>query len=87
LNFQIPIPLGSLPITLYCISDASVAFVPNQPFKTIVDYSGGLEAIFDNEGFTIAGESYNYREKIWYKDSPSVVEWLQRQKLIMPILQ
>jgi hypothetical protein len=79
-QWQIQVGLGTLPVQLVCLSDASVAFVKSQPFKTIVDNN----AMFSEDGFTIGKDDYQYNTKIWYKEIPSVLEWLVAQKLESP---
>lgn len=86
MGIQIP----GLPILLYCVSDASVILVPQTKFKTILDRSeasGGITAILDNEGFSIGGESFNYNEKIFYKEIPAMLQWLKQLNMEMPTFQ
>lgn len=79
--------LGGL-ATLHLISDGSVAFTPNQQFKTIVDAPSepsNVPAIFDMEGFKIGDEEFSYGVAYRYKHIESMLQWLQAQKLISPI--
>lgn len=89
-NFQIGIQVPGLPIALYAISDASLVLVPQSKFKTIVDRSeasGGITAILDNDGFSLNGESFNYNEKIFYKEIPAMLQWLKQLNMEMPTFQ
>lgn len=89
-NFQVGIQMPGLPIVLYAISDASVALVPQNKLKTLIDVpseSGGITAILDNEGFSINGISFNYNEKIFYKEIPAVLQWLKQLNMEMPTFQ
>lgn len=79
-HFQIAVPIGTLPLQLVCISDASIAFVKTQDFATIVDDG----ATFSKDGFTIGKEDYQYSTKIYYKEIPDVLQWLVAQKLESP---
>lgn len=90
MNFQISLPLSTLPIMLYCISDSSVVLVPQTKFKTLIELpseSGGITAILDNEGFSIGGESFNYNEKIFYKEIPAMLQWLKQLNMEIPTFQ
>lgn len=85
---QLPIRLGSLPISLVLISDGSVAFVKSCNFKTICDVPEGVGevvAIFDNEGFQLGNTSnFCYNVAYKYKEIPDMLSWLQQQNLQEP---
>lgn len=89
-NFQVGIQIPGLPIVLYAVSDSSVVLVPQTKFKAILDRSkasGGITAILDNEGFSIGGESFNYNEKIFYKEIPAMLQWLKQLNMEIPTFQ
>lgn len=82
-HWQVSVPLGTLPIQLVCISDASVALVRTSNFATIFDGT----AVFANESFTIANVEYEYNKKVYYKQVPEFLAWLVAQNLELPEIQ
>lgn len=86
--FQVQVGLGSLPIVLFCLGDGSVAMQPSQQFSAVFDQQlEGVQAMFDMNGYSIDGVEYKYGEKVFYKEIPSVLQWLQKQELQMPVFQ
>ena len=86
MTFQVPIPIAGMPLTLICLGDGSIAIQPSQQFSTLIDQQlGGISAMFNMEGFTIGAEEYKYNTKIFYKAAPNVLQWLQQQKMVMPV--
>lgn len=79
-QFQTSVPLAGLPLQLILMSDASIALVRTQEFETVIDG----DTVFGKEGFSIKGEEYQYNSKYWYKQMPSLLEYLQGLELIMP---
>jgi hypothetical protein len=75
----------NFPVQLMLILETSkVAFVVVNSFKTIYDMStDDVDAYFDMEGFSIGYNSYKYNTQYDYKNIPSMLKWLQKQKLIL----
>ena len=84
--FQVQVGLGSLPIVLFCLGDGSVAMQPSQQFSAVIDQQlEGVQAMFDMNGYSIDAVEYKYGEKVFYKEIPSMLQWLKRQQLQMPV--
>ncbi len=82
---QIKTQLAGLPIAIHYLSDSTIAFSPLGQFNTIVDNDGRV--IYDNEGIHVEGEHLEWATQYEYKDIPSVLEWLQRENLVEPVVQ
>lgn len=89
----VQVPLGRLPLTLFCLSNGTVAIGLSQhplaPFKDLLDvFPDGVSAHFHTEGFEVSREGtveqYSYGEQIRYKQQPLLLKWLQQQELESP---
>ena len=81
----IQVQIGNLPLVLQCFSNGLVSILRMADFKTIIDQDENkTTAMFDNSGFKIGEESYNYGEAIEYKHNTEVLTWLQKQGLTSP---
>ena len=88
--YQIQLSLQTLPILITCNSEGRVGFSPQGVFKTLVDTYGEANskvAIFDMAGFII--DSIEYKYNVWYdyKNLPSLLEYLKKLEMKMPIFQ
>lgn len=87
---QVAVQLGGFPISLMCLSNGTIGFMPNAQIGTIyTSPEGGLLGsivtdenikIFDNE----QQSEYSYNQLIDYKHEPLLLKWLQGLELIMP---
>lgn len=89
--YQLITSLGeALPISLILLTDGvhgQVAFIKTSQFKTIFDQPASPEAIaavFDEEGFKIGEEEFNYNMSIEYKHNETLLKWLRQQNLQLP---
>ena len=69
----------TLPFIVGFNLNKQVGLIPQKQFKTIVDDSGGLLSVFDNEGYSINGLEYEYGQ--WYDCEGSLQVWLVAQHL------
>ncbi len=78
---QIPINIGSFPIQLILCPNATLAFVRRANFNNIIDG----EAVFTNTESCIEGNVFSYDTLYPYKNIPSMLQWLIRQDMFLPI--
>ena len=90
---QLQVGIANLPINLILISgnaEPSVAFVRVADFKPIFDmpeHPNGISAEFHNDKFLIDNEEYIYNHCYAYKSIPSLLAWLQQQRLTLWLLE
>lgn len=84
----IQISLGNLPLTLQLFNNGLLSIVRVANFNTIIDQPEivGVSAIFDNNGFIIGNDNYEYGHLIEYKHIPDVLNWLQQQNIQNPFM-
>jgi hypothetical protein len=84
--FQVQVPIAGLPVHLILLSDGSLVFIKVGRVGVIFDMPDtGVQAIFDERGFSIDGVEYSYNTIYNYKMTPSMLTWLQQQNLIEPV--
>ena len=84
--YHCQLQLAELPVHLVLMGDGTLAFIPVQQFKTILDQpEEGMTAIFSQENFSIGGAEFDYGTKYFYKEFPTMLQWLAEQKLEMPL--
>ena len=92
-EYQIQIPLGSLPVHLILIGNKEhgrVVFTKVLPFSYVFDMGeNGIAAAFYPDEFHIIGddvtEIFDYDTIYEYKELPVMLEWLKRQNLRQPL--
>jgi hypothetical protein len=91
--YQLQTAIGeTLPISLVLLTDGqrgAVVFIKTRQFATIIDLSEKdgkhtICAIFDMDGFKIGDEEYDYNHAYEYKEIPEMLEWLERQGMVLP---
>lgn len=93
IEYQVQIPLGSLPVHLMLIGNkvnGRVAFTKIMPFNYVFDVcENGIIAAFYPDEFDIIGEgsteTFYYDTVYDYKELPVMLEWLKRQNLRLPL--
>lgn len=83
----IQVHIDGWPLVIQCFENGLITIYRSAEFKTILDQPNSTEdlvAIFDNDGFTIGTESYDYGAFIDYKNTPDVLKWLKQQGLKNP---
>ena len=94
--FQAQIPIGNLPVQLVLVGSKGsgrVVFVRVAPFKVIFDttedgkfiraaFYDDVFHIFDNGGGY--EEVFSYNTIYDYKEIPVMLDWLQKQNLMLP---
>lgn len=95
MEYQIQVPLGSLPVALVLVGNqwqGRVAFVKVAPFITVFDCGkegSNISAAFYQDEFHIFGsvdgeEVFEYDTIYDYKELPVMLEWLKQQNLQEP---
>jgi hypothetical protein len=94
--YQLQTSVGeTLPVSLVLLTDGQrgwVVFIKTRQFTTIIDMAenpedgkySGISAVFDMDGFSIAGEEYRYNTPIAYIEIPEMLQWLKAQNMVMP---
>lgn len=86
MTFQVQLALANLPVQLLLLSSGHVAFTRVANFKTIWNLPPD-DAVFTNEDFSIAGETFQYYTAYNHKEFPEMQKWILAQNLTQPILQ
>ena len=85
-QMQIQVPIANLPVNLVLLNNETLAFIRVNNFKAIFDNPenpSGTSAVFYEDKFLIDNVDYNYNQTYPYKTMPSMLLWLQQQRLIL----
>ncbi len=81
--------IGSLPVSLLCLEDATIVLQPLVPSFPVYLDIGTPAALIDASGVHIGDwgqeETYSYGTRYAYKEIPVLLAWLQRQGMINPV--
>lgn len=87
--YQVQLPIGDshrFPVQLVLRQDGAIAFVKVYAGKFSIcgDSDTPTSHIFDEAGFTIGGEDFEYNTAYEYKTIPAMLKYLQQQNLVNP---
>lgn len=81
---QMQLAIANMPINLVLLSNENLAFVRVNEFKVLFDMAptpNGVSAEFYEELFCIDNVEYRYNTAYAYKEIPTMIQWLQQQRL------